>query len=182
MTDVPADGQPSVMFVCVKNAGKSQMAAGLMRKIAGDTVHVYSAGTKPGDAIKACPRKPWPKSTSTSPTKSRNPLTRNCCVTSTSSSLSGVKRTSTRLPALGSNAGTPTSPLNAASTASNVCAWSVMTSPRASPISTPDLGPDHKRERLIPLDVSAATTWRSCGGVGSRPVAPVMATSISVLS
>jgi arsenate-mycothiol transferase len=51
MTDVPADGQPSVMFVCVKNAGKSQMAAGLMRKIAGDTVHVYSAGTKPGEAI-----------------------------------------------------------------------------------------------------------------------------------
>ena len=29
---------PSVLFVCVKNAGKSQMAAGLMRKIAGDTI------------------------------------------------------------------------------------------------------------------------------------------------
>ena len=43
--------QPSVLFVCVKNAGKSQMAAGLMRKIAGDTVHVYSAGTKPGDTL-----------------------------------------------------------------------------------------------------------------------------------
>ena len=39
---------PSVLFVCVKNSGKSQMAAGLMRKIAGDSVHVYSAGTKPG--------------------------------------------------------------------------------------------------------------------------------------
>jgi arsenate-mycothiol transferase len=39
--------QPSVLFVCVKNAGKSQMAAGLMRKIAGDTVPVYSAGTRP---------------------------------------------------------------------------------------------------------------------------------------
>lgn len=45
------DNQPSVLFVCVKNAGKSQMAAGLMRKIAGNTVRVYSAGTKPGDAI-----------------------------------------------------------------------------------------------------------------------------------
>jgi arsenate-mycothiol transferase len=43
--------KPSVLFVCVKNAGKSQMAAGLMRQIAGDTVQVYSAGTAPGDAI-----------------------------------------------------------------------------------------------------------------------------------
>lgn len=42
---------PSVLFVCVKNGGKSQMAAGLMRKIAGDTVQVYSAGTKPGTAV-----------------------------------------------------------------------------------------------------------------------------------
>ncbi len=42
---------PSVLFVCVKNGGKSQMAAGLMRKIAGDAVQVYSAGTKPGSAI-----------------------------------------------------------------------------------------------------------------------------------
>jgi arsenate-mycothiol transferase len=43
--------KPSVLFVCVKNGGKSQMAAGLMRKIAGDTVQVHSAGTKPGNAI-----------------------------------------------------------------------------------------------------------------------------------
>ncbi|MBP1055007.1 low molecular weight phosphatase family protein, partial [Rhodococcus qingshengii] len=39
--------KPSVLFVCVKNGGKSQMAAGLMRKAAGDQVDVYSAGTKP---------------------------------------------------------------------------------------------------------------------------------------
>ncbi len=47
--------QPSVLFVCVKNAGKSQMAAGLMRKIAGDiagdTVQIFSAGTNPGDTL-----------------------------------------------------------------------------------------------------------------------------------
>jgi arsenate-mycothiol transferase len=43
--------KPSVLFVCVKNGGKSQMAAGLMRQLAGDTVTVYSAGTKPGDAV-----------------------------------------------------------------------------------------------------------------------------------
>lgn len=45
--------KPSVLFVCVKNAGKSQMAAGLMRKVAGDTVTVYSAGTTPGTAVNA---------------------------------------------------------------------------------------------------------------------------------
>jgi len=44
---------PSVLFVCVKNSGKSQMAAGLMRKLAGDSVSVYSAGTKPGDSVNA---------------------------------------------------------------------------------------------------------------------------------
>ena len=46
-------GRPSVLSVCVKNGGKSQMAAGLMRKIAGDTIGVYSAGTKPGTAVNA---------------------------------------------------------------------------------------------------------------------------------
>ncbi|MDF3312281.1 low molecular weight phosphatase family protein [Rhodococcus sp. T2V] len=44
---------PSVLFVCVKNGGKSQMAAGLMRRAAGDAVQVYSAGTKPGAAVNA---------------------------------------------------------------------------------------------------------------------------------
>ena len=38
MTD--AVNKPSVLFVCVKNGGKSQMAAGLMRKIAGNAVHL----------------------------------------------------------------------------------------------------------------------------------------------
>ena len=46
-----SDRTPSVLFVCVKNGGKSQMAAGLMTKVAGDTVQVYSAGTKPGTAV-----------------------------------------------------------------------------------------------------------------------------------
>ncbi len=45
--------KPSVLFVCVKNGGKSQMAAGLMRKAAGDTVAVESAGTEPGDKVNA---------------------------------------------------------------------------------------------------------------------------------
>lgn len=45
------EARPSVLFVCVKNGGKSQMAAGLMRKCAGGTVDVYSAGTAPGAEI-----------------------------------------------------------------------------------------------------------------------------------
>lgn len=42
---------PAVLFVCSKNGGKSQLAAGLMRALAGDKVTVYSAGTKPGDSL-----------------------------------------------------------------------------------------------------------------------------------
>jgi arsenate-mycothiol transferase len=43
--------RPNVLFVCQKNGGKSQMAAALLRAAAGDTVEVYSAGTKPGKAL-----------------------------------------------------------------------------------------------------------------------------------
>lgn len=44
---------PSVLFVCVKNGGKSQLAAGLMRAIGGTSVSVHSAGTEPGTEINA---------------------------------------------------------------------------------------------------------------------------------
>lgn len=44
---------PSVLFVCVNNGGKSQMAAGLMCAAAGDRVQVHSAGTRPGTAVNA---------------------------------------------------------------------------------------------------------------------------------
>jgi arsenate-mycothiol transferase len=37
----------------VKNGGKSQMAAGLLRQLVGDTVDVFSAGTKPGTGVNA---------------------------------------------------------------------------------------------------------------------------------
>jgi arsenate-mycothiol transferase len=43
----------SVLFVCVRNGGKSQMAAGLMRAAAGGAVEVHSAGTDPGTSINA---------------------------------------------------------------------------------------------------------------------------------
>ena len=49
----PSGPTPSVLFVCVKNAGKSQMAAGLMRAAAGDAAEIHSAGTRPGTALNA---------------------------------------------------------------------------------------------------------------------------------
>lgn len=45
--------RPSVLFVCVKNGGKSQMAAALMRQRHGEAVDVYSAGTRPGGMLNA---------------------------------------------------------------------------------------------------------------------------------
>ncbi len=43
--------KPSVLFVCVHNAGRSQMAAGWLRSLAGDAVEVRSAGSLPGDQV-----------------------------------------------------------------------------------------------------------------------------------
>ena len=43
--------RPEVLFVCVHNAGRSQMAAALLTHYAGDEVVVRSAGTAPADTI-----------------------------------------------------------------------------------------------------------------------------------
>ena len=43
--------KPSVLFVCVHNAGRSQMAAGFMRELGQDRVEVLSAGSAPKDSI-----------------------------------------------------------------------------------------------------------------------------------
>ena len=43
--------KPAVLFVCVHNAGRSQMAAGFLRHLAADRVDVFSAGTAPADSI-----------------------------------------------------------------------------------------------------------------------------------
>ena len=42
---------PSVLFVCVHNAGRSQMAAGFLQQLAGDRIDVLSAGSQPADQI-----------------------------------------------------------------------------------------------------------------------------------
>jgi protein-tyrosine-phosphatase len=45
------DLAPSVLFLCVHNAGRSQMAAGWMRRLAGDQVDVFSGGSEPAGEI-----------------------------------------------------------------------------------------------------------------------------------
>ena len=62
--------KPSVLFVCVHNAGRSQMAAGWLRHLAGDAVEVRSAGSAPADTDQpGRRRRPWARSASTSPTR-----------------------------------------------------------------------------------------------------------------
>jgi arsenate reductase (thioredoxin) len=54
MTDAPttdAARKPAVLFVCIHNAGRSQMAAGWVRHLAGDRVRVRSAGSEPAEQI-----------------------------------------------------------------------------------------------------------------------------------
>ncbi|MFJ3385676.1 MULTISPECIES: heat-shock protein HtpX [unclassified Curtobacterium] len=51
--DVVTDPKPAVLFVCVHNAGRSQMAAGYLRHLAGDRVDVFSAGSEPADRVNA---------------------------------------------------------------------------------------------------------------------------------
>ena len=72
--------KPSVLFVCVHNAGRSQMAAGCLRHLAGDTVEVRSAGSEPAEQINPVAvaghgrgrhrhRRRAPKSSPTTPSK-----------------------------------------------------------------------------------------------------------------
>jgi len=46
-----SESKPTVLFVCVHNAGRSQMAAGYLRHLAGGRVEVLSAGSEPKDQI-----------------------------------------------------------------------------------------------------------------------------------
>jgi arsenate reductase (thioredoxin) len=48
--DMSAD-RPEVLFVCVHNAGRSQMAAGLLERAAGERIRVISAGSEPADEL-----------------------------------------------------------------------------------------------------------------------------------
>lgn len=49
--ETPTANKPSVLFVCVHNAGRSQMAAGYLNHLAGDAIEVLSAGSAPANSI-----------------------------------------------------------------------------------------------------------------------------------
>jgi len=51
MTSSTPGGKPAVLFLCIHNAGRSQMAAGWLRHLAGERVDVYSAGSAPAETI-----------------------------------------------------------------------------------------------------------------------------------
>ncbi|MEV4619033.1 arsenate reductase ArsC [Asanoa sp. NPDC049573] len=51
MTDTAVDGPPSVLFLCVHNAGRSQMALGFFRHLAGDRAVAWSGGSEPGSEV-----------------------------------------------------------------------------------------------------------------------------------
>ena len=132
---------PSVLFVCVKNGGKSQMAAGLMTKFAGDTVQVYSAGPKPGTAVNELSAPALAEVgvdiTGNSPTLIDPQVVRDVDVVVTLGRAARVHPVpDTRL-----HTGTPTNGGNAASTALNACGWSATKPQTASPISSTECRP-----------------------------------------
>ena len=70
---------PEVLFVCVHNSGRSQMAAGLLDKLAEGRVHVRSAGSDPADQLNPNASRRWRKSASTSRRSSQSrSLMRSC--------------------------------------------------------------------------------------------------------
>ncbi len=50
-TRTPPARRPEILFLCVHNAGRSQMAAAFTRSIGGERVIVHSAGTSPGETV-----------------------------------------------------------------------------------------------------------------------------------
>ena len=50
-TTSPGSDKPTVLFVCVHNAGRSQMAAGYLQHLAGERIEVLSAGSQPADQV-----------------------------------------------------------------------------------------------------------------------------------
>ena len=60
------DGLPIVLFLCVHNAGRSQMALGWFNHLAGDRAVAWSGGSEPGNEVNPPRSRPWPRSASTS--------------------------------------------------------------------------------------------------------------------
>lgn len=90
--------RPSVLFVCVHNAGKSQMAAAIMRQLAGGLVEVRSAGTEPDHRCTICRPSLWPSLEQTCHTRFRPGLHRPCSPPPIGSSCSVPRHASWVIP------------------------------------------------------------------------------------
>ena len=128
--------KPAVLFVCVKNAGKSQMAAALMRQFAGNRIEVYSAGTKPGNRLNELSVQAL--SDVGAPVGDEHPKPIDPHVLDCVDVIVTLGREAQVMAvALPFRTGTPLSPPSAASTASSECDWSATTSPPGSIHSPP---------------------------------------------
>ena len=153
-----------MLFVCVKNGGKSQMAAGLMRKIAGDTVTVDSAGTQPGTTINALSAQTLLEVGVDITDNTPKQLTDDhSSAHPTGSSSSAATPTCTPPTTHPSNTGTPTNPPTAESTASTACAWSATTS-HVEFNSSPSKSATHQTPEVEPRP-AAADDDRHPGGL-----------------
>jgi protein-tyrosine-phosphatase len=51
MNDSPIERKPAVLFLCIHNAGRSQMALGFFKHLAGNRATAYSGGSEPADQV-----------------------------------------------------------------------------------------------------------------------------------
>lgn len=65
-------GKPTVLFVCVHNAGRSQMVAGHLEHLAGDAIDVRPAGSEPGHQISRVAVEAMERTASISPAEARD--------------------------------------------------------------------------------------------------------------
>ena len=119
---------PSVLFVCVRNGGKSQMAAGLMRKAAGGRVVAHSAGIDPGEKVNALSAQALAEVGVDIASEVPTSIDPGVLAPSMSLSPWAARRRSTFPTASRSGTGTPTSRLSVASRASSGCVSSATTS------------------------------------------------------
>ena len=124
---------PSVLFVCVKNCGKSQMAKFMMWKITGNSVDVHSAGTKPGrevNKLRAGAAEVGVDISKETPKPVDPELVRDVDIVVTLGREAHVEPLAgTRFENWDTDEPAP----NVESTASNACGWFETTSPPASP-------------------------------------------------
>jgi len=144
------DQRPKVLFGCVKNGGKSQMAAGFMKLRAGDQIDVHSAGTRPGTKINDLSAAALAEVGVDITGEQPKPITEHAV------------RTADLVVTLGREAhvepvaGTQfenwdiDEPSCAASKEWTGCGWSATTSTAASRTSSPDCRPDRHREHASP--------------------------------